>query len=434
MRTRKLPNDDRTCGWYAMLPVPAPPRRVRAEEKADCVVVGAGFTGLAAARQLVRHRPEWRVIVLEAARVGFGASGRNSGFVVDVGHYDRKLGLEANRRRVRLGRAGLDHLRQLVCEHAIDCSWTERGRIHGAVAEAGMRQLDEFCRGADQMGEPYEPLDSAALAAITGTNYYRGAVRTPGAAMVQPAALARGLAATLPPGLDLYEESPVRAVEQGAKCRLQAGDGVVIAKRLLLATNGLTPAVGFLRSRMFPMFTFASLTRALTEREQMALGGDSEWGLVPEERMGTTVRRTRDQRVLIRNTVHYSPEIEVEEAWRRHVRDIHLRSFHSRFPMLAEVDFEYTWGGVMGISMNNAQFFGRIADDVYASAAYNGVGVALGTISGKLLADLVVGADSSLLRDIQALPGPTWIPPEPLLGLGIRATLRRLQARAGAEL
>jgi glycine/D-amino acid oxidase-like deaminating enzyme len=434
MRTRKLPNDDRSCGWYATLPAPAPPRRVTADERADCVVVGAGFTGLAAARQLARHRPEWRVIVLEASRVGFGASGRNSGFVVDVGHYDRKLGLEGNRRRVRLGRAGLEDLRELVREHAIDCSWTDRGRIHGAVADVGMRQLEEFCRGADQMGEPYEVLDTARLAAITGMSYYRAAVRTPGAAMVQPAALVRGLAAALPPSVELYEESPVRTVEQGAKFRLEAGDGVVITNRLLLATNGFTPSVGFLRSRMFPMFTFASLTRALTASEQSALGRDSQWGLVPEERMGTTVRRTCDQRVLIRNTVRYSPELEVSDAWRRNVRDIHLRSFRSRFPTLAEVDFEYTWGGVMGISMNSAQFFGRIADDVYASGAYNGVGVAMGSISGKLLADLVVGADSGLLRDIQALPGPTWIPPEPLLGIAVRFTLTRLQARAGAEL
>jgi glycine/D-amino acid oxidase-like deaminating enzyme len=88
----------------------------------------------------------------------------------------------------------------------------------------------------------------------------------------------------------------------------------------------------------------------------------------------------------------------------------------------------------MGITMNGAQFFGRIADDVYASAAYNGVGVAMGTISGKLLADLVVGADSALLRDLQALPAPTWIPPEPLLGIGVRFALTGLQRRAAAEL
>src|SRR5262249_59819741 len=114
----------------------------------------------------------------------------------------------------------------------------------------GMRQLEEFCRGAGQMGEPYERLDSAALAAIIGTSFYRAAVRTPGAAMVQPAALARGLGASLPPSVDLYEESPVRAVEQGATLRLVAGDDVVTTKRLVLATNGFTPSVGFLRSRM----------------------------------------------------------------------------------------------------------------------------------------------------------------------------------------
>ena len=244
MRTRELPNDDRTCGWYATLPAPAPARRITADEKADCVIVGAGFTGLAAARQLARHMPEWRVIVLEASRVGFGASGRNSGFVVDVGHYDRKLGLEGNKRRVRLGRAGLDHLRELVRAHAIDCSWTDRGRIHGAVADVGMRQLEEFCRGADQMGEPYEVLEAARLEAITGMSHYRAAVRTPGAAMVQPAALVRRARRSASVKCRPLWGFAVRTVEQGTKFRLEAGDGVVLTNRLLLATNGFTPWVG----------------------------------------------------------------------------------------------------------------------------------------------------------------------------------------------
>ena len=187
---------------------------------------------------------------------------------------------------------------------------------------------------------------------------------------------------------------------------------------------------------MFPMFTFASLTRSLTASEQSALGRDSEWGLVPEERMGTTVRRTGGQRVLIRNTVQYSPRIKVDAVWRRHVRDIHLRSFRSRFPMLAEVDFEYTWGGVMGISTNSAQFFGRLAENFYASSAYNGVGVAMGTISGTLLADLVVGADSGLLRDIrrcQGRPGFRRSPCSVSAFALLSRACRRAQARSSNE-
>jgi glycine/D-amino acid oxidase-like deaminating enzyme len=105
MRTRKLPNDDHGCGWPTLLPPLASPRQLTGKQRADCVVVGAGFTGLATARQLAVHRPEWRIVLLDAQRVGCGASGRNSGFVVDVGHYEPARGIEGNRRLVRLGRA-----------------------------------------------------------------------------------------------------------------------------------------------------------------------------------------------------------------------------------------------------------------------------------------------------------------------------------------
>lgn len=141
-----------------MLPPLAPARRLTSEQRADCVVLGAGFTGLAAARQLATHRPDWHVALVEAQRVGFGASGRNSGFIVDVGHYEPRRGVEGNRRLVRLGRAGLDRLRALVHTHAIECAWTERGRLHGAVGDLGMRLLDEFYAGLRAMGEPHEAL------------------------------------------------------------------------------------------------------------------------------------------------------------------------------------------------------------------------------------------------------------------------------------
>jgi glycine/D-amino acid oxidase-like deaminating enzyme len=180
--------------------------------------------------------------------------------------------------------------------------------------------------------------------------------------------------------------------------------------------------------------TFASLTRVLTTREQAALGGESAWGLVPEERMGTTVRRTADQRILIRNTVRYRADAMITDTCRSRARQIHERAFLARFPMLGEIGFEYTWGGVLGVSLNGAHFFGQLADNLFATAGYNGVGVAMGTVAGTLLADLAVGADSDLLRDMLALPKPAWIPPEPLLGWAVRPALAWLAARAREEI
>src|SRR5215475_6737963 len=125
MRVRKLPRDDDACGWTALLPPLPPPHRLQGAQHADAAVIGAGFTGLAVARRLAALRPEWRIAVLDAQRVGGGASGRNSGFIVDLPHYIKARGVDGNRRLLRLGRAGLQHLRELVRTHAIACDWTE---------------------------------------------------------------------------------------------------------------------------------------------------------------------------------------------------------------------------------------------------------------------------------------------------------------------
>jgi len=433
MRVRRLPNDDDACGWTALLPPLPSARRLCGNEHADCAVVGAGFTGLAVARRLAVLRPDWRIVVLDAQRVGAGASGRNSGFVVDLPHYDPGRGVDGNRRLLHLGRAGLQRLRELVHAHAIACDWTECGRLHGAATDTGRRALQTFFAGADALGEPYERLDRAGLARITGSAYYDAGARTPGSAMVQPAALARGLAQSLPANVDLREESPVRAIQTGAGFRLDSDAGALDAARLFVATNGWTPALGFLRRRLFPLMTFGSLTRPLTAAEATALGGDPVWGVVSEAAMGTTVRRLPGGRLLIRNTVHYRPTLGTDTEFRRRVRELHRHAFRARFPGLDAVDFEYTWGGVMGVSFNGAQFFGRLAPDLYAAAGYNGVGIAMGTISGVLLAELALGVDSALLADMQALPGPSYLPPQPALGIGVRATLARLSKQASGE-
>lgn len=100
------------------------------------------------------------------------------------------------------------------------------------------------------------------------------------------------------------------------------------------------------------------------------------------------------------------------------------------------VDLEYTWAGVVAISLNDTPFFGRLAPNVFGAAVYNGVGMAMGAASGMLLADEAIGAESELLRDVRSLPRPAWPPPPPppLLGLGVRPALAWMHRRAGAEL
>jgi glycine/D-amino acid oxidase-like deaminating enzyme len=427
------PTDPRIGGWYAQLPEPAPARRLNGDQRADWVVVGAGYTGLAAARRLAEQRPGERILLLEALRVGLGASGRNSGFAIDIPHSVNGATQDSHR-LYRLCRAGVALLRDAVEAGQIDCQWSERGKLHCALADTGLRELDALCAELDHLGAPYERLDGAALAARIGTPYYRAAVHTPGTALMQPAALVRGLAASLPATVELYEETPVRAIEPGRPVRLATPNATITAERVLLTTNHPMMALAGLDKRLFPVSTFASLTRTLTVAEQAALGGETDWGVIPGQHMGTTLRYTRDRRLLIRNIFRYTPNfLAGEAAWRR-IEAQHRRSFEARFPMLGAVPFEQNWGGALSMAQNGNGFFGPAGEGVLASLGCNGVGVGKGTIFGAMLADYAVGASSDLLDDMLALPGPSRLPPRAILNFAVPFVINRRQRVAGGDL
>jgi glycine/D-amino acid oxidase-like deaminating enzyme len=433
MRSRGPLRDDDTCGWWNVLSSPPPARRLTADAVADCVVVGAGFTGLAIARQLALRRPAWQIALVEGQRAGYGASGRNSGFAGAITHLDPKRGVEETLRLGRLCRAGIDALRSVVRERNIACDWTECGRIHAAAEDHALRSFEGFLRILEGSDEAHEVLDRRALAVALGTDHYRAGVHVASTVLLQPAALARGLAAALPENVTLYEESPVRRIRHEGRWCVDAGEGTVRADRAFLAVNGYATALGVLRRRIFPLLTFASWTRPLESDERAQVGDREQWGLVPEDRMGTTLRRTSGGRIFVRSVIRYAPSLRLGERDFARIREEHRRSLRARWPGLEGVELESSWGGVLGMTMNQGQCFGRVGPELYASLGYNGTGVAMGTASGTLLADYAVGAESALLRDALALPRPAWLPPQPFLGWGVRSAVAFLGWRAGAE-
>jgi glycine/D-amino acid oxidase-like deaminating enzyme len=436
-RARVLPRDDDQCGWMRMLPPPPPARRLDSALRADCAVIGAGFTGLAVARRLAELRPDWRVVLVDAQRAGGGGSGRSSGFLVDRAHFIARLEITASRRYVALCRFGIDRLRTVVAGHGLACDWDESGWLHAAATAAGAAELPVLRAWLERLGEPYQWLAAADLERLTGTACYRAGIRLPGSVLVQPAALARGLAVTLPPAVEIYEESPVRSIERlsesaaHGRYRITAGAGSVEARHLFLATNGYTPGLGFLGRRLFPLLTFGSLTRRRTAAEQRLLAGEREWGLLSEDPMGSTLRRTRDQRLLVRNTVHFAPRLAPGRGVVERARGAHRRAFLLRFPALCAVGFEHTWTGLMGASPNRGHCFGEIDRGLFAAAGYTGAGIALGTAAGTLLADLALDAGGELLSHMLALPEPQRLPPSPWFDVGARLRVARMNAAAG---
>jgi glycine/D-amino acid oxidase-like deaminating enzyme len=437
MKIGILPNDDDSCGWYHCLPPPLPATPLTGEHGFDHVILGAGFAGLSAARQLAQHLPDREIALIDAQRVGYGASGRNSGFVIDlphsIGSADHGGALARDRAEMQLNDFAIATLRDLVETQGIDCQWGERGKYHAAVEDKGRRDLDGFRRALDRLGASYRNLDARELSAEIGSGYYREGIHTPGCILIQPAALARGLGASLPGNLRLFEDSPVTEIDYGAEIVLHTARGRIRSKNLMLTNNGFAGQFGFERNRLIPVMTFGSLSRPLTEAEQAALGGGHDWGVIPADHLGTTLRYTQDRRLLVRHTVAYAPQFRWPSEGLARIREHHKQAFRARFPMLPEVTLDHSWGGVLTLSRNGAPCFGRLAHNVTAAVCQNGVGIAKGTYSGALLADYVVGATSERLSLLLDLPRPAATPPQPFLGLGVRAKIAWGQYRAGRE-
>ena len=418
-----LPDWDERCPWWTE-EAEAIGLALEGEHRADCTVVGGGYTGLACARRLAALRPDWRIAVVEALAIGQGSAGRNSGFVVDVGHWLPPLGREGNTALVHLARHGI----AMLCEAGADRTWAEAGRFHVAVGSAGSRELARFRAGLDAMDEAYDVWSPDELAEAIGTGYYTEALRLPGGALVQPARLVRSFAESLPESVSVHEHSPVVRIESGPPHRVISERGQIDSAHLVVATNGFCRAFGIEGVRVAPLLTFASVTAPLSEPP----GELAQWGVVPEHRFGSTLRLTEDLRILVRNGVRYHPRGTLRDVSHDAIRAVHRTSLRRRFPEL-DARLTHTWCGVLGVTLNGGTAYGSFGDEAWVCAGHNGVGIALGVALGDTLAHEVTGEDHGLDTQLSRLPRPAWLPPRALQAIGLPLYTGLLQRLAGAE-
>lgn len=422
-----LPSDDNTNGWSRVLPPRTPKAALQGDVRADWVVLGAGWAGMSAARRLAENRPEDSIILVDAGQAGENASGRNSGFAIDLPHNvgSSMEELEGSHRFMALARAAVDYLETSVTKHDIACDWSKRGKYHASHSARGKGEvLEPFAKELEALGEPFRWLDAHELASEIGTPYYHAAVYTPGCILMNPAALCRGLADNLPDNVTLYENTPVTRLEQSNGITLTTPQGSIYAPRMILTTNAFAGQFGFFENHLIPIAAHASLTRPLTPDERAAMGGQDDWGLTPANAIaGVTMRFTQDHRILIRQGFQYKPGFRVSDGERAAARVQHTACFHERFPMLPDVTFDHTWTGIVCLSRNAAPGFGKVAPNIWTSVGQNAVGVTKGTIGGLLAADMACERDNELIGYMESLGEPDVLPHKALLKLGVPARI-----------
>ena len=420
-----LPADDNTNGWSRILPARAPQAALKGDIKADWIVLGAGYAGLAAARRLAENRPNDQIALIDAQEVGKGTSGRAAGFAIDLPHnVSSSMEELAKSHSYRaLARAAIDHLKQQIDQHGIDCDWRQDGKFHAAVSDQGMREvLEPTVKELERLKEPFDWLEGDALTKRLGTSHFKAAIFTYGTSLLNPAALVRGLADNLPANVTLYENSAVTKIDYGDHILISTARGRVQAPALILTVTGLCEQFGSFTRKLLTFPAHASLSRKLDDQEYKAIGEVAPWGLTPANSFaGITMRLTSDRRILVRQNVHFCPSLRQSDARRQTIKREHKRLFDERFPMLSNVDMEHTWTGFICLSRNGAPGFGQIAKNVYTSLCQNGVGITKGTIGGILAADMACDIDNPLIDDMLKLGSPTELPPRPFLDIGVRA-------------
>jgi glycine/D-amino acid oxidase-like deaminating enzyme len=430
MSTRQIhhfPINDNSNGWSRILAPRVPQPALSGARRCNWVVIGGGYVGLAAARRLAENRPNDSILLLEAGEVGENASGRNSGFAIDLPHVtsSNKDELEGAHRYMALARAAIDYHETQIERYAIECDWSQPGKYQTASSEEGVGEfLQPFARELDALNEPYSWIDKDDLARRIGTTHFKAAVYTPGCRLLNPAALVRGLADNLPDNVTLCENTPVTSLDTAAKINLTTPAGEVVADKLILGVNAFAEKFGYYQRRLLPFAANASLSRQLTEAEQTAIGCEQNWGVTPANAFSSiTMRYTLDHRILIRNNIYYNPNMRETEAFQARIARQHKRLFNERFPMLPEVNMEYTWTGFICLSQNGAPGFGQLAENVYSSVCQNAIGVTKGTAGGMLAADMACGVDNELIGFMQSLGEPNRLPMQPFLDIGVRARL-----------
>ena len=444
MNAIQQPTDPGPAAWNLLLPPQSPRSSLSNKTTADWLIIGAGFAGLSAARRLSELHPNDQVIVLDACRIAEGPSGRNSGFMIDVPHdlsSDDYGGNASNdHRQIRLNRAAIAYAMQAkdqwqMADEAIVAS----GKINGAMSSRGVTHNEAYAKHLDRLHEPYERLDKQAMFEITGTRCYLEGLYAPGTVMLQPALYTRLLAASIESSrLRIHEASPVVSLEkEGTGWVAYTPQGSVRAPRVVLTVNGHLQSFGYYEQHLVHVYTYGSMTHALTTKEVNALGGQSNWALTPADPLGTTVRRfsgTGGNRIIIRNRATYDPSLSVSDKRLERIASDHDRSFLNRFSKLKDVKMEYRWGGRLCLSLNSVSVFGEIDKNLFAACCQNGLGTAKGTISGKLIAELASGEQSELLEDQLKDAGPAKLPPAWIANLGGSVRLKWGEFRAGKEL
>jgi len=379
---------------------------LRGESRADICVVGAGYTGLSTALHLAQKGFE--VVVLEAHRVGFGASGRNGGQVgsgqrLDQPALERSVGKADAHRLWDIAEEAKRLVQYIVEKHAPEAHF-KPGVAHAVWNDS---ELTHEAETADILAGDYgydkiRMLDRDEVAELTGSKRFRGGSLDMGAGHLHPLNLAIGLArAAAEAGATIYENSTVHHIEPGTKITIQTDKGRVVADHVVLACNGYLGSLDRkVAARVMPVNNFIVATEPLGERWKEILPTDV--AVADSKFVVNYWRRSDDDRLLFGGGESYGYRFpsDIAALVRKPMLEI--------YPQLSDARIDYAWGGTLAITTTRMPHFTRPRQRFWSASGFSGHGLALATMAGKIIAEAIAGEAGrfDLMESLRKPPFP----------------------------
>ena len=370
----------------------APFAKLEGDQTCDIVIIGGGFTGLSSALHLAERG--YDVILLEAHRVGWGASGRNGGQVGsgqrrEQDELEQMVGRDDAHKLWDIAEESKDVVKALIAKHNIQCDW-KPGILH---ADHRARFVEHSHAYAEKLQTEYgyediRFVDRDEMRAMLGTEFYHGGSLDMGAGHLHPLNFALGLAdAARNAGARIFEGAVVTSYEnQAGKVTVKTKDGgVVSANKLILGCNGYLDALDDrVAKRVMPINNFVIATEPLGDDLARELIRD-DVAVADSKFVINYYRLSADKRMLFGGgeTYGYNFPRDIKAFVSPHMLEV--------YPQLKDIKIDYGWGGTLAITMNRMPFFEKIEDKIFTAAGYSGHGVAMATLAGQIMADAVSG-------------------------------------------
>ena len=393
---------------------------LRGAQTADVCIVGGGFTGVSAALELAERG--FSVALLEAHRIGWGASGRNGGQViggvVEEEKIRRRLGDQAAKIAWDMGVECVEIIRERVDRYAINCD-LKWGYLDVALKDRDMREFATRLEMAQRMGYPHPMrlVQRNDMGSVIGSDRYIGGLVNAGDGHVHPLNLCMGEArAAVDAGANIFEGSPATAVRGGARPVVETEHGSITAGQVIIAGNayldGLLPA---LRGRVLPAGSYIIATEPLPEHVAQRLIPE-DMAVCDQRAALDYFRLSADRRLLFGGLCNYSGRDPSS------IKGVLQPKMLKVFPELKNYRIDFEWGGYIGISLNRIPQLGRLEGNLYYALGYSGHGVAPTHIAGRVIAEAIAGTAERLdvfdrIRHWK-LPGGKWFA-SPALALGM---------------